>query len=319
MTRRLCGIAFLVLACACEKPAAVQPEANPEPVVVYAAYADEEYLRALFDAFTRETGVRVTLRHASEDQNVRDVIGNTGSPAADVLLTAAVSGIWTAADEGALRPLQSPVIEKSVPAVLRDPDGYWVATAAELGVTAARLGTAEGVSDLAELADPAFAGKLCLSISTNAINRGVIAALIADHGTRPAELIVRGWMRNLARPPYASEAQLLAAIAAGSCSLGLVSEKAARNARMEILLPEPAVAAIQAAGIARHARSPEAAKRLIEWFIGADVQLAHAEARGHFAVNPGAMDEEFPDIRHPSIAGAYDLDAARLAERVGWR
>jgi hypothetical protein len=53
--------------------------------------------------------------------------------------------------------------------------------------------------------------------------------------------------------------------------------------------------------------------------IGADVQLAHAEARGHFAVNPGAMEEVLPEIRHPSIAGVYDLDAARLAERVGWR
>jgi iron(III) transport system substrate-binding protein len=319
VTRQVCGIAVLVLACACEKPDAVQQEANPEPVVVYAAYADEEYLRGLFTGLTRETGVRVTLRHANEDRNVRDVVGNTGSPAADVLLTATVSGIWTAADEGALRPLQSPLIDKSVPAVLRDPDGYWVATAAEVAVMAARPGTAEGVSDFSELADPGLAGKLCLSISTNAINRGVIAQLIANHGTRPAELIVRGWMRNLARPPYASEAQLLAAIAAGSCTLGLVSESAARDGRMEISMPEPAVAAIHAAGVARHARSPEAAKRLIEWLIGADVQLAHAEARGHFAVNPGAMEEVLPEIRHPSIAGVYDLDAARLAERVGWR
>jgi iron(III) transport system substrate-binding protein len=319
VTRQLCGIAILVFACGCGRPAAVEQETRPEPVVVYAALADEEYLRGLFGGFTRETGIRVTLRFGAEDQLVRDVIGNTGSPPADVLLTATASGIWKAADEGALRPLQSHVIEKSVPAVLRDPDGYWVATGVELAVTAARPGTAEGISDYAELADRGFAGKLCLSISTSPINRGVVAQLIAEHGVRPAELIVRGWMRNLARPPYASEAQLLDAIAAGSCALGLVSESAARDAGMELSIPEPPVAAIEAIGVARHARSPEAAKRLVEWLAGADAQRAHAEARGHLAVNPAAMKEALPDIRHPSIAGAYDLDAGKMAERVAWR
>ena len=126
-------------------------------------------------------------------------------------------------------------------------------------------------------------------------------------------------MRNLARPPYASEPQLLAAISAGSCALGLVSESAARDAGLEISIPDPSVVVIEAVGVARHARSAESARRLVEWLIGEDAQRSDSESRGHRAVNPQAMSDALPSIRHPSYAGAFDPDAERLAERVAWR
>ena len=74
---------------------------NQEPIVVYASYADETYLPALFNGFTRETGIRVTVRYATTQSIVDDVIGKRGSPPADLLLTANVTGVWRAADKGA--------------------------------------------------------------------------------------------------------------------------------------------------------------------------------------------------------------------------
>jgi len=131
MTGRGLCVAVILVLCACEKPAVapVEPESRPEPVVVYASYADEDYLPALFAAFTRQTGIPVTVRHREERQNVSEVIEKRGSPVADVLLTSSVHGIWLAADEGALLPLQSEEIPDVVPDWLRDPDGYWTATA----------------------------------------------------------------------------------------------------------------------------------------------------------------------------------------------
>ena len=116
--------------CACERPA---PEtagetAQPEPVVVYASYEDQEYLPSLFAEFTRESGIPVSVRHRPERQIVSEVIEKRGSPPADVLLTRSVHGIWRAADEGALRPLLSETVSGLVPGWLRDPDGYWIAT-----------------------------------------------------------------------------------------------------------------------------------------------------------------------------------------------
>src|SRR5210317_723766 len=129
MTRiAACLVAALTLT-ACERPTnePAAPESRPEPVVVYASYEDENYLPSLFAAFTRETGIPVTVRHRPEQQIVDEVIEKRGSPPADVLLTRSVHGIWRAADEGALRPLQSETVSGFAPGWLRDPDGYWTA------------------------------------------------------------------------------------------------------------------------------------------------------------------------------------------------
>lgn len=319
MTRWVFGAAFLLLAGACGEPAATAPEARPEPIVVYAAYTDEAYLPALFANFSGETGIPVSLRYGGEAQNVSDVIGNRGSPPADVLLASTVQGIWRAADEGALRPLQSRLVEENIPAVLRDPDDYWVATGVEFAVVAARPGKVDVASDYEQLGAPGLAGQLCLSASSDPINRSVIAHLIADHGTRPAELIVRGWMRNLARPPFETDASLLQAITSGNCAFGLVSSSAARKFAVDVSTPVPAFAGIEAVGIARHARSPDAARRLIEWLTGPEAQRNHARGRGHRAANPRVTPRALPDMRHPAVAGAYDQDAMKLTERVAWR
>ena len=102
-------------------------ELHPAPVVVYASYEDETYLSTLFAGFTKQTGIRVTVRHADTGTIVGDVIADRGSPRADLLLTSTANGVWRAAEEGALRPVGSEAVKESVPGQFRDPDNYWTA------------------------------------------------------------------------------------------------------------------------------------------------------------------------------------------------
>ena len=98
--------------------------------------------------------------------------------------------------------------------------------------------------------------------------------LIADHGIRQTESIVRGWIRNLAQPVYDREESLLVAISNGDCALGIASSDAfasfdapdAGNDVAVIALPE-SYFNIVGIGIARHARNPEGAQALIEWLL----------------------------------------------------
>jgi len=183
MTGRGLCVAVILVLCACEKPAVapVEPESRPEPVVVYASYADEDYLPALFAAFTRQTGIPVTVRHREERQNVSEVIEKRGSPVADVLLTSSVHGIWLAADEGALLPLQSEEIPDVVPDWLRDPDGYWTATAVSTILIAYNEDDLDesSITEYADLGKPEFRGRVCLSTPSLAANRVLVANLIA--------------------------------------------------------------------------------------------------------------------------------------------
>ncbi len=330
--RKLAAIATAALVLgACERPAekTAGPAARPEPVVVYASFKDESYLPSLFADFTRETGIPVTVRHRPEHQIVGEVIANKGSPLADVLLTRSVHGIWRAADEGALRPLQSTEISSVVPAWLRDPDGYWTAIGFSDVRTVCgmeRQADCDAIEAYEDLGKPEFQGQLCLSTSSLAVNRTLIAGLIADHGPRPAELIVRSWVANLALPPFESEAALLQALDAGTCRLAVVSSLAFHDFNRPTVAatwPQPGYFDVVAVGINRHARSPEAARRLAEWLVGAEAMAAQFDAIRLRPVDAGAAAAGLrlppPEgMRNATVFGFHDTDAVKLAERARW-
>ena len=187
---RVAAITVAALALgACERPAeeTPRPAPRPEPVVVYASFENEAYLPALFADFTDETGIPVTVRHRPEHQIVGEVIANKGSPPADLLLTRSVHGAWRAADEGALRPLQSEEIDTVVPTWLRDPDGYWTAIgfgSIDVVCSADQQQHCAAVEAYEDLGQPEFEGRLCLSASSLAVNRTLIAGLIERGGGR---------------------------------------------------------------------------------------------------------------------------------------
>ncbi|MDX1517081.1 MAG: hypothetical protein R3288_09595, partial [Woeseiaceae bacterium] len=165
-------------------------------------------------------------------------------------------------------------------------------------------GAAERDAGFASLADARYRGRLCLASSAQPINRAVIAALIEDIGVRPAEIAVRGWMANLALPVFADEAELRAALAEERCEVGIVSVPGSAGASSTTLIPAPVVADVQAAGVARHAREPEAALRLIEWL-----------ATGR-AASPKAVHDTLRPVGN--LAWRIE-DAVRLAQRAGYR
>ncbi len=308
--------ATLLLLAACERQTATP---RYEPVVVYAAYEDSDYLPALFEAFTRETGIPVTVRAGSAAQLTDDVIANRGSPPADVLLTRTVADAWRAADEGALRPITAANMA-DVAGFLRDPDGLWTAARMSLIMIAVGEGAAlEPPMTYAALGQPLYKGSLCLASSSLPVNRALVAMLIADLGPKPAERVVRGWVRNLALPVFETEEALVEALDAGTCSYGIVSSPLIAGER---ILPEPAYVDVEGIGIARHARYPESAQKLVDWLLSADVQRRHAhDTRAHPAIAhlPDAPIAGNISRKNVGIAGWQDADALLLAERAGYR
>ena len=331
MSRAAAGLLVLLALGACGRQAPDDPPASarPEPVVVYASYEDEDYLPSLFAAFTRDTGIPVTVLHRPEQQAVSDVIENSGSPPADVLLTLSIHGAWRAGNEGALRPLQSETLPAVVPAWLFDPDGYWTAigfTPIEVLCNADNEKFCDAIASFEDLSEPDLGGKLCLSGSSLAVGRSLIAGMIADHGTRPAETMVRGWVRNLASPPFDDEQALLQAVAAGTCAVGVATEvvrQAYGDASLAAKWPQPKYYEVAAAGIGRHARSADAARRLIEWLVGEEAQAAQFAATGMRPVNPAAYDVPggFPapaGKRNAGVFALFEIEAVKLAERARW-
>lgn len=311
----------MLVACTSEQPA--ENKVPPERVVVYATYKDRTYLPALFNAFTKETGVIVTVRHGDAPGIVDDVIHSRVTPLADILLTPSVAEIWRSAEDGALRPIQSAVVLDSVPKWLRDPDGLWVALSYQSAVLVYDPATIsiDVLSDYAALADSQFRRKVCLSSSSMPINRAVVAMLIDKLGVRDAELAVRGWVANLAMPSFDSEERLLRAVQAGDCAIGIVSSGAAALATqdnedydLQLFAPTASYSNIEGIGVARHARNPDGAIALMEWLLSEKIQTKHALHTLSYAANSAANSTS------NIVLVAWHGEAARkLSERARYQ
>ncbi len=281
----------------CEK---APPEVALPPVVVYAYGDDTTDLASRLAGFTEATGTPIQVVHAESATLTDDVIADRGSPKADVLLTSNVADIWRAADEGALRPIQSPALA-NVKSEGRDADGLWVAFESYSAVIGAAERVETKVTSYTGLARPDIGGDVCLSSSRLPINRAVIARLIEENGVKRAERIVRAWVRNQKLAPFATEAELVAALGDGTCGYGIFSSDVEAPG-VWIAEPFPKYFNVRALGVARHAQNPNAAQALVDWII-VTIPLEIADENGKSAGRIGWLDE----------------DVGLLAERAGYR
>jgi iron(III) transport system substrate-binding protein len=135
--------------------------------------------------------------------------------------------------------------------------------------------------------------------------------MIENQGQRPAELLVRGWMANLAAAPFQNDDEFRTAFAAGTCGAALVTlsgpDVPAATGTLAYYRPLPAVIDMEVLGILRHAEHPEAARLFAEWLVNE-------------AEYPGKWRAEDADDLAPgtvSAVGWRTMDAVRLLERVG--
>lgn len=294
--RLLLASAALLLLAACSDTA----EPVGPSLIVYVADDEPVNLAPLFAEFTSDTGIPIAPVWGKSSANTDTVIAKQGAPA-DVLITSTVADIVRAADKGALRPIDSGLLI-NVRSEFKDPDDLWVSLAHRHTLIAISPGThSDTGNDYAALAEDANEGKLCLSSIANSVNQTLIAWLIEEFDRKPAERIVRGWVRNLALPPFSSEAELVTALESGVCQIGIVSMHANMNGVLT-LEPVPQYLDVSAMGIGRHAQSPERAQQLIDWLI----------------LNRPLEDFGAWQGKNVAIAGWRNEEARLLAERAGY-
>lgn len=274
----------------------------PDTVIVYASAAQETRLADRLSRFTDETRVPVKVIVGESAAQTDNVIKNRGTPPADVLLANTVADIWRAAERGALRPLSGDAVGR-VPPVIRDPDRLWAALDVRYAILVVSPDVAiDSLDDYSDLARSEYRGSVCLTSAQLPVNRSLIGMLIADLGVKPAERMVRAWVRNLARPPYASEFDLVDAIRSGACRYGIVSSTMQTDG-LSTIRPNPLYLDIDGIGVARHAHSAESAQTLVDWLLQ-DASLAVPDSSNG---------------KNIGIAGGNDEDVGLLAERAGYR
>ena len=313
--------------------------AAAETLVVYSA-RNEQLIKPVFDAYTRETGVEIRFTTGDAAVLIERLAAEGRNSPADVLLTVDAGELWNAAERGLLRPVRSSVLERNVPAHLRDPGHSWFGLSQRARtivyspqrVDARKLGTYQA------LAAPEWKGRLCLRTSKKVYNQSLVATMIAAHGERETEQVVRGWVANLATDVFANDTQLLEAIAAGQCDVGIVNTyyygrivKERADFPVKLFWANQGAGGthvnISGAGVTKHSRNAAAATRFLEWLSAGKAQQHFAAVNMEYPANPAAAIDPLvaswgkfkASPLNVAEAGRLQPAAVRLMDRAGYR
>jgi iron(III) transport system substrate-binding protein len=310
-----------------------------DDVVVYSA-RNEQLIKPMFDAYSKETGVKIKFVTDKEGALLQRLKAEGENTPADMLITVDAGNLWEAAREGSLKPVQSKVLAANIPAHLRDPGNQWFG----LSVRARTIffnNQKVKPSDLStyeDLGSPKWKGKLCLRTSKKVYNQSLVAMMIAEHGEAKAEQVVKSWVANLATDPFPDDTKMLEAIAAGQCDVGIANtyyfgrlvEKKPGLA-LGIFWPNQKQNGVHVnvsgAGITQHAKHEKEAIKLLEWLSSEKAQNLFADVNLEYPANPAIKSDPVVAAwgqfkQNPvNVAKAGELQGAavKLMDRAGYK
>jgi iron(III) transport system substrate-binding protein len=302
--------------------------------------------RQLFARFTEQTGITVNVVSASADELITRLETEGASSPADVLITVDAGRLHRAKERGLLQPVESAVLESSVPARYRDPEGYWYGLtmrARVLVYARDRVDPAE-IATYEALAAPEWRGRVLVRSSENVYNQSQLASLIAASGEAAALAWAQGIAGNLARSPSGGDTDQVKAVAAGAGDVAisntyyvarLASSEDAEERRVYervgVVFPNQGDRGthvnVSGAGVTVNAPNRANAVRLIEFLAGDEAQRMWAEGNQEYPVKPGvarsAVLEGWGDFRADTLSlarlGELNSQAVMLFDRAGWR
>ncbi len=317
---------------------AIQP-VHAEEVVVYSARI-EQLIKPMFDAFTKETGIKVKYTTDNEGALLARLEAEGKNTPADMLITADAGNLWAASQAGLLKPVKSEVLESNIPAHLRDPANEWfgLSIRARTLIYNTKKVKPEELSTYEDLADPKWRKRLCLRTSKKVYNQSLVAMMIAEHGEAKTEEIVKGWVANLATDPLSDDTRALEFVAAGKCDVTIVNtyyfgRLMSKDSKLPLAVFWPnqndggVHVNISGAGVTRHGRHEAAAIKLLEFLSSDKAQNLFADVNMEYPVNPKIAADPFvaswgsfkQNPMNLAKAGELQTAAVKLMDRAGYR
>ena len=302
---------------------------------------------ALYTGFTRLTGIKINRIEAGEDALIERIRNEGERSPGDVLVTVDAGRLWRAEQLGLFQPTKSEVLDKRIPANLREPGGHWYGFSTRARLIAynkAKVKPGE-IQTYEELADPKWKGRVCMRSSTNIYNLSLMGALIDHLGEQKAEQWAQGVRANLAVEPKGGDTDQLKSVAAGQCDVTvsnqyyyarlLRSQKPDERQvgeRIGVVFPNQKTwgthVNISGAGVLKHAPNREAAIKFLEYLASDDAQRYFADGNNEWPAVAGVKADnpvlngfaEFKrDTLNVAVLGRNQPGSQRIYDRVAWK
>jgi iron(III) transport system substrate-binding protein len=317
----------------------ISSAASAEEVVVYSA-RNEQLIKPLFDAYTKQTGVNVKFVTDKEGPLLERLKAEGANTPADVLITVDAGNLWQASNQNLLQPINSATLNANIPAHLRDPKNQWFGLsirARTIFFNTQKVKPSE-LSTYEALANPQWKGRLCLRTSKKVYNQSLTAMMLEEHGPAKTEQIIKGWVANLATDVFPDDNRMLEAIAAGQCDVGIANTY--YYGRLMAKKPNLPIGVfwanqqtkgvhvnVSGAGMTKYAKNPKGAQKLIEWLSSDKAQNLFTDLDMEFPANPAIKPDEKlvawgpfkQNLINVAKAGELQADAVKLMDRAGYK
>ncbi len=312
-----------------------------EVVNVY-SYRQPELTNSLFAEFTKQTGIEVKSIFA-ENGLVERLEQEGGLSPADVLMTADVGRLVSAADKGLAQAVDAPAIIDKIPANLRDAGNQWFGLTMRARVFyVSKQRVAQEKFTYEELTDAKWKGRICIRPGNHPYNLGLIAAMIARKGEAETKAWLQGLKENLAVKPSGNDREQAKGVFSGECDIGIANtyymgimlsnEKDpaqkdwANSARIVFPSSEAMGTHVNISGmlLAKNAPHKDNAIKLMTFLASDEAQKLYAEGNFEYPANPAVPASEIvqawgsftPDTINVADVAKFEKAAAKLVDEV---
>jgi iron(III) transport system substrate-binding protein len=301
-------------------------DAGSSDAKVLHVYSGRHYdVEKAFKEYEEETGVKVEFLTGNDAELRERILAEGKDTEADAYITVDAGNLASAAEDGLFQPMDSPKLEKVIPAQYRDPDDLWFGLALRARTIIYNkdaLEESEVPKDYEDLADPEWKGRVCLRNSTNDYQQSLVASMIIQDGKEKTLEVLKGWTRNA--EIYANDVELIQAMAAGACDVGIANHYyLARQLEEDPNLPVGLIWAnqdttgthvnISGGGVTKYAKNPKLAQDFIEW-LGTKGQSVLVDSNHEFPASTEATPEPLITEQFGVDFKRQPLDAKKIGE-----
>ena len=299
-----------------------------------------QLIEPIVEQFTNETGIKVNVLSGNAQQLMERIDVEGEDSPADIFMTVDAGVLWQAAERDILAKIDSEILNKNIPAHLRDSKNEWfgLSKRARTIVFSSDQFKDNDFSTYEDLADPKWKGKLCLRTSKKVYNRSLIASMIDAYGFDKSKEVVSGWISNFATEVFSNDTNALKAVSSGQCGVTIVN-----TYYLARLLDDPEYnnlslfwanqsdrgvhVNISGAGVVKTSKNKKNAVLLLEYLSSNKAQDFYASANKEYPVLIGAkIDESIENwgsfsehTINVSKLGSLQKEAVFLAQEVGYK
>lgn len=269
-------------------------------VTIYSVY-EAARLDPVFKPFTDRTGIKVNIVSGTSAELIAKLKTEGEATTADLHLDKDLVFHGQAQAQGLYKPFNSKTVENNILPSLIEANKNWFTIVYRVrGIIYNSNKVSESeLSTYADLGSDKWLKRLCVRTSNNSYNEALSAFFITHYGSEATLNLLKSWVNNLAVDPIKGDTDVINAVAAGTCDIGIANSyylapfvKADANYPVKFFFPNQNTTGSHVNGVGigmiKHTKNTAEATLVMEYLSSKEVQAPVAAIFSQYPANPAA-------------------------------